>query len=94
VQEIMAEVPVFEFASVREFSVVDLPEEGLPTRPIRGSRGMVMFCKGYTVYERSEMWVEYKVTFGTKFSETNIISSKLHTLIPYTLAITIRSSEP
>jgi hypothetical protein len=23
------------------FSVVDLPDEGLPTRPIRGSRGIV-----------------------------------------------------
>jgi hypothetical protein len=33
-------VPVLELASVRELRVVDLPEEGLPTRPMRGWRGM------------------------------------------------------
>jgi len=31
------------------FNVVDLPEEGLPTRPIRGSRGML-----WEVVERSK----------------------------------------
>lgn len=25
------------------FSVVDLPDDGLPTKPIRGSRGMAAF---------------------------------------------------
>lgn len=34
-------LPTLELASVRELRVVDLPLEGLPTRPIRGSRGMV-----------------------------------------------------
>lgn len=33
--------PTLEEASVRLFRVVDLPAEGLPTRPIRGSRGIV-----------------------------------------------------
>lgn len=32
--------PTFDVASVRLFSVVLFPEEGLPTRPIRGSRGI------------------------------------------------------
>ena len=32
--------PTFDEASVRELSVVLFPDEGLPTRPIRGSRGM------------------------------------------------------
>jgi hypothetical protein len=34
--------PTLELASVRLLSVVLLPLEGLPTRPIRGSRGIVM----------------------------------------------------
>lgn len=34
--------PTFEVASVRELSVVLLPDDGLPTRPMRGSRGMVI----------------------------------------------------
>lgn len=33
--------PTFDDASVRLFNVVDLPEEGFPTRPIRGSRGII-----------------------------------------------------
>jgi hypothetical protein len=33
--------PTFEVASVRELRVVDLPEDGFPTRPIRGSRGIL-----------------------------------------------------
>jgi hypothetical protein len=33
--------PTFDDASVRLFNVVDLPEEGFPTRPIRGSRGIL-----------------------------------------------------
>lgn len=32
--------PTLAVVSVRLFSVVDLPDEGLPTRAMRGSRGM------------------------------------------------------
>lgn len=32
--------PTFAFASVREFNVVDLPQDGLPTIPINGSLGI------------------------------------------------------
>lgn len=38
---VKGKLPVLEVASVSELSVVDFPEDGLPTRPIRGSRGMV-----------------------------------------------------
>jgi hypothetical protein len=34
--------PTLEEASVSEFSVLDLPALGLPTRPIRGSRGILI----------------------------------------------------
>jgi len=34
-------LPTFDEASVKLLSVVDLPEEGLPTKPISGSRGML-----------------------------------------------------
>lgn len=37
-------VPTFDVASVRLLSVVLFPEEGLPTRPIRGSRGISFEC--------------------------------------------------
>lgn len=37
----VAGVPTLAVVSVREFRVVDLPEDGLPTRPISGSRGML-----------------------------------------------------
>lgn len=40
---VKGKLPTFEVASVRELRVVDFPEEGLPTRAIRGSRGMI-FC--------------------------------------------------
>lgn len=33
--------PTLEVASVREFSVLDLPALGFPTRPIKGSRGIL-----------------------------------------------------
>ena len=33
-----ADLPTFELASVKLLRVVDLPEEGLPTRAMRGSR--------------------------------------------------------
>lgn len=33
--------PTLEVASVKLFNVVLFPDEGLPTRPMRGSRGMV-----------------------------------------------------
>lgn len=32
--------PTFDVASVKLFRVVLLPEDGLPTRPIKGSRGI------------------------------------------------------
>jgi hypothetical protein len=38
--------PTLELASVRLLSVVLLPLEGLPTRPIRGSRGIVKLGGG------------------------------------------------
>jgi hypothetical protein len=34
-------IPTLEVASVKLFSVVLFPDEGLPTKPIKGSRGMV-----------------------------------------------------
>lgn len=37
--------PTLEEASVRELRVLDLPALGLPTRPMRGSRGMVDVCQ-------------------------------------------------
>ena len=36
------DLPTLELASVKLLSVVDLPDDGLPTRPIRGSRGMTL----------------------------------------------------
>jgi hypothetical protein len=36
-----AGIPTFAVVSVRELRVVDLPDEGLPTSPISGSRGML-----------------------------------------------------
>jgi hypothetical protein len=37
----LAGIPTFAVVSVRELRVVDFPEEGLPTRPISGSRGIL-----------------------------------------------------
>lgn len=34
--------PTLELASVRLFKVVDLPELGFPTRPMSGSRGIIV----------------------------------------------------
>ena len=33
--------PTFDEASVKLFKVVDLPDDGFPTKPIRGSRGIL-----------------------------------------------------
>lgn len=38
------DLPTFDEASVRLLRVVLFPEEGLPTRPIRGSRGISCGC--------------------------------------------------
>ena len=38
--------PTLEVASVKLFKVVDLPLEGFPTRPIRGSRGIMRVDAG------------------------------------------------
>jgi len=38
-----AHSPTFELASVSELRVVDLPLDGLPTRPISGSRGILFW---------------------------------------------------
>jgi len=38
--------PTLEVASVKLFKVVDLPLEGFPTRPIRGSRGILRVDAG------------------------------------------------
>ena len=40
----MEDEPTFEVASVRELRVVDFPEDGFPTKPIRGSRGIVTYA--------------------------------------------------
>jgi hypothetical protein len=37
----LAGIPTFAVVSVRELRVVDFPDEGLPTSPISGSRGML-----------------------------------------------------
>lgn len=34
-------LPILLDASVKEFSVEDLPDDGFPTRPMSGSRGIV-----------------------------------------------------
>lgn len=39
-------IPTLDVASVKLLSVVDLPLEGLPTRPMRGSRGMLWLYDG------------------------------------------------
>lgn len=49
-------LPTLLVASVREFRVVDFPEDGLPTRPIRGSRGIVVARVSWVVEQ-------YKSTF-------------------------------
>jgi len=41
--------PTLELASVKLFNVVLLPLEGLPTNPIRGSRGIVVRRRGFVV---------------------------------------------
>jgi len=43
---VKGKLPVLEVASVRLLSVVDLPEEGLPTRAMSGSRGIVCRWEG------------------------------------------------
>jgi hypothetical protein len=40
--KVLCHPPTLELASVRLLRVVLLPLEGLPTRPIRGSRGIVI----------------------------------------------------
>ena len=47
--------PTLEEASVRELSVLDLPALGFPTRPIRGSRGILKRLNRDLVYGR-QMW--------------------------------------
>ena len=37
-------IPTLELASVKLFNVVDLPDEGFPTNPIKGSRGILRVC--------------------------------------------------
>lgn len=57
------DVPTLELASVSELRVVDLPLEGLPTRPINGSRGIVVLrgsggearCRGVKFLARSRV---------------------------------------
>jgi hypothetical protein len=41
--------PTLDVASVKLFKVVLLPLEGLPTRPIKGSRGIVKQMKNVSV---------------------------------------------
>lgn len=44
--DLFIHAPTLELASVKLFKVVDLPLEGLPTRPMRGSRGIVRSLLG------------------------------------------------
>lgn len=49
-------IPTFAVVSVRLLSVVLLPDEGLPTRPMRGSRGIMVvavlqYCSSYACRE-------------------------------------------
>ena len=59
-------------ASVRLFNVVLLPEEGFPTRPIRGSRGMVSY----------EEWVEVGVVhpFAAQREKAIVLEVKIRKL--------------
>lgn len=43
---LVVHAPTLELASVKLFKVVDLPLDGLPTRPIKGSRGIVRSLLG------------------------------------------------
>lgn len=43
---VKGKLPTLELASVRLLSVVDLPEEGLPTKAMRGSRGIIAMKVG------------------------------------------------
>ncbi len=47
--------PTLEEASVRELSVLDLPALGFPTRPMRGSRGILKQLNMEVGYAR-QMW--------------------------------------
>lgn len=47
-------------AEAHLFNVVDFPDEGLPTRPIRGSRGMVEELK------KENKWVSRRKSKSTK----------------------------
>lgn len=40
----MAGAPTLAVVSVRLLSVVDFPDDGLPTRPMSGSRGIARFA--------------------------------------------------
>jgi hypothetical protein len=42
--EVLFHPPTLDVASVRLLSVVLFPAEGLPTRPIKGSRGIMAVC--------------------------------------------------
>lgn len=44
--------PTLDVASVKLFNVVLLPAEGLPTRPINGSRGISRALKGIKKFSR------------------------------------------
>jgi hypothetical protein len=52
--------PTLEEASVRELSVLDLPALGFPTRPIRGSRGILKQFNLEFDYAR-QMWKEGRI---------------------------------
>lgn len=41
---VKGKLPTLAVASVKELRVVDLPLLGLPTRAIRGSRGITLCC--------------------------------------------------
>lgn len=46
--EVLCHLPTFEVASVNELSMVDLPLEGFPTRPMSGSRG-ILWCFDFSL---------------------------------------------
>jgi hypothetical protein len=51
---VKGKAPVFAAASVKEFRVVDLPLDGLPTIPINGSRGILKWIIKREIKEKGK----------------------------------------
>jgi hypothetical protein len=61
--------PTLDVASVKLFNVVLLPLDGLPTSPIKGSRGIVEWSKNVTVVHGREESLKVEEKFGRAYQE-------------------------